>query len=187
MNVICGLPATYTLYIACFMIRSFSCCCFWERSANKTRFEIKQVRYYRWRVVCVRGAWYPHKQQAAAESFAAEHGTLGTPPTLPRAHNELALDPNPSSHRHPRRTSFRYVRRFQPVTHQETENRVVEGLESRVLSALRVPFLDARWTFSFASLATVPTCLSPTRGRPALWPARGRLKPAKRRHVYAPL
>ena len=33
---------------------------------------------------------------------------------------------------------------------------MIAGLEIRVLSALRGFFIDARWTFSFASAATVP-------------------------------
>ena len=36
------------------------------------------------------------------------------------------------------------------------QNRVVEGVEIWVLSALRDPFLDSRRTFSFVSSATVP-------------------------------
>ena len=44
---------------------------------------------------------------------------------------------------------------------------VIAGLEIRVLSALRVIFIDARWTFSFASSANVPACLDGSRQAPA--------------------
>ena len=56
---------------------------------------------------------------------------------------------------------------------------VIAGLEIRVLSALGDLFIDARWTFLFASSATVPACLDLTRGRgPARSPARGLVWPA---------
>ena len=74
------------------------------------------------------------------------------------------------------------------------QNRVVEGVEIWVLSALRDPFLDSRWNFSLASSATVPTCLDGTAGGPARRPARRLVrsassqsyaKPVKRRYVCA--
>ena len=66
------------------------------------------------------------------------------------------------------------------------------GLGIRVLSALRGLFVDARWTFSLASCATVPAYFDGTRGGPARRPARGLVrsassqrydKPSKRRRV----
>ena len=60
----------------------------------------------------------------------------------------------------------------------DTQNRVAAGLESRVLSALRGSFLDARRPFSFASSATGPACLDLTRAGPARRPARGLVRPA---------
>ena len=60
----------------------------------------------------------------------------------------------------------------------EVQNRVVEGVGKRALSALRGPFLDSRWTFSFASSATVPACLDGTRIGPPRRPARGLVLPA---------
>ena len=55
---------------------------------------------------------------------------------------------------------------------------VIAGLEIRVLSALRDLFIDARWTFSFASSDTMPACFDLTRGGPARWPARGLVRSA---------
>ena len=70
---------------------------------------------------------------------------------------------------------------------------VIAGLETRALSALRGRFIDARWTFSFASSATKPVCFDDTRGGPARRPSRGlvrpassqrRAKPSKRRRAH---
>ena len=76
---------------------------------------------HRWRVVSPRETWYPHKQELAAGSLAAEPNTACII-TLPHTSLEptlLAPGPNPSSHRHPRRTSLRHVRRLHPVTREE--------------------------------------------------------------------
>ena len=55
---------------------------------------------------------------------------------------------------------------------------LIAGLEIRVLSALRGHFVDARWTLSFDSSATVPARLDGTRGGPARRPARGLVRSA---------
>ena len=56
---------------------------------------------------------------------------------------------------------------------------VIAGTEIRVLSALRGRFIDARWTFPFASSATaVPVCFDGTRRGPAWRPAPGLVRPA---------
>ena len=55
---------------------------------------------------------------------------------------------------------------------------VLAGLEIRVLSALRGPFIGESWTFLAASFATVPAFFDGTRGRPARRPARGLVRPA---------
>ena len=66
---------------------------------------------------------------------------------------------------------YRYIYRIPRIV-------LYHGLEFRVLSALRDPFLDAGRTLSFASSATVPACLDLTWGGPTRWPARGPVRPA---------
>ena len=80
------------------------------------------------RVVSPRETWYPHKQQLAAGSLAAEPRTLRASSHSPHIALEptlLALDPNPRSHRHPRRTPLRHVRRRHLVTREETKPIIV--------------------------------------------------------------
>ena len=120
----CGLPATYTLHTICLPI--FLGAVFrnvlQEHTTENNASEYS--REHRSRVVSPRGTWYPHKQQLPAGCSVAEPGTLRASSHSPRATVEptpRALDPNPSSHRHPRRTSLRHVRRIYPVTGEETE------------------------------------------------------------------
>ena len=63
---------------------------------------------------------------------------------------------------------------------------MIAGLEIRVVSALRSLFIDARWTFSFDSSATVPACLDDTREGPARRPARELVRPASSQRYAKP-
>lgn len=55
-----------------------------------------------------------------------------------------------------------------------------------MLSALRCPFIDVRWTFPVVSATTEPACLDLTRGGPAGRPARGLVRSVQARK-YAQL
>ena len=77
----------------------------------------------RWRVVSPRGTRYQNKQKLVAGGLAAEPWTLRASSPSPCTALEPALlspDINPSSHRHTRHASLRHVRRFHPITHEET-------------------------------------------------------------------
>ena len=49
---------------------------------------------------------------------------------------------------------------------------VIAGLKNKSAFRLLGLFIAARWTFSFASSATVPACFDGTRGGPVQRPAR---------------
>ena len=92
-----------------------------QRIHHKKKNKCDIVGKQRWIVVSPRGTWYQYKQKLVAEGLAAEPLTLrASSPSLHTALEPalLSLDPNPSSHRHTRHAS--YVRRFNPITHEET-------------------------------------------------------------------
>ena len=76
------------------------------------------------------------------------------------------------------RTRYRYI--------WDTKMHVIDGLEIREVSVLRGRFIDAMWTCSFVSSATVPTCFDGARGGPARRPARRLVRTASSQRYAKP-